>query len=40
MTSGYTLNAGRERNKAFAVLDPHRQGLIKTQEALRAEKDL
>lgn len=40
MTSGCILNAGRKRDKAFPVLDPHRQGLIKIQDALPTEKDL
>lgn len=40
MTSGCILNAGRKRDKAFPVLDPHRQGLTKIQEALPAVKDL
>lgn len=36
----WMLNAGRKRTKAFPMLDPDRQGLIKIQEALPAKKDL
>lgn len=40
MASWCILNVGRKKDKSFPVLDPHRQGLIKIQEVLPAEKDL